>query len=128
VISGVSSSTAQKSSGARSLAVQFDGGADSQSVFIASPAAPAGATVTFKVWVPTGSAITSVQPFTLQGAAGGWGWSDSWQAITSLKTNAWNTVSVNVPQNAVTPLYQLGITFTTSGSWKGTAYIDAVNW
>src|SRR5262249_11997956 len=30
--------------------------------------------------------------------------------------------------NAVTPLFELGVQFTTSGAWSGTAYVDSVSW
>jgi hypothetical protein len=127
-ITSVASSTTQAASGTHSLAVQFNGAAGSPLAFVASPTAPAGAKVNLKVWLPAGSAITAIQPFVLQGASGGWTWTSSWQAIGSLKTNAWNTVSVTIPSNAVTPLYQLGVQFTTNARWTGTAYIDAVSW
>jgi hypothetical protein len=128
MLTSVASSTAQKRSGTHALAVQFNGAADSQSVYVAAPSTPAGATLTFNVWLPQGSAISSVQPFALQGAAGGWTFTGNWQATSGLKTNAWNAISLKVPSNAATPLYQLGVTFTTSSTWTGTAYLDAVSW
>ncbi len=49
-------------------------------------------------------------------------------SISQLSTNAWNTITVTVPSNAVTPLYQLGVQFNTNATWTGTCYIDAVSW
>src|SRR5207253_1758502 len=71
MITGVSSSTAQASAGRHSLAVNINGAAGTQDVHIANPIVPAGSTVTFHVWCPAGSPVSSVQPYALQGAAGG---------------------------------------------------------
>jgi hypothetical protein len=84
--------------------------------------------ITFRVWIPSGSAITSVQPYAFQGAAGGWAWTGVWRATSSLVTNAWNTIAVTVPSNAATPLDQIGVEFTTNSSSPVTAYVDAVTW
>ena len=93
-----------------------------------APSTPAGATVTFHVWFPAGSPITAVQPYVLQGAAGGWTWTGNWQAATSLQAGQWNTIRVAVPSNAVTPLDSLGVQFTTNASWSGAAYVDSIGW
>jgi len=129
MIAGVSSSTAQAFAGTHSLAVQFAGsGADTQIVFVSAPPTPAGKTVTFHVWIPPGSAVTAVQPYVQQGAAGGWLWTGDWQPASSLTPGAWNTLTVTVPANAATPLYQLGVQFFTNAPWSGTCYVDSVGW
>jgi len=89
---------------------------------------PAGATVTFHVWVPAGSGLTAVQPYAQQGAAGSWAWSGNYQPIANLTANAWNTMTVSVPPGAATPLYQLGVELDTGGAWSGTVYVDSVSW
>jgi len=127
-ITSVSQSTTQHFSATHSLAVNFNGAAGSPLAYVASPSTPAGKTVTFHVWIPSGSKITSIQPYVQQGSGGGWTWTGTYVAIGSLATNAWNTITVAVPSNAVTPLYQLGVQFTTSATWTGTCYIDAVSW
>lgn len=127
-IVSVASSTARAYAGSRSLAVNFNGSAGVSLVRVSAPAAPRGATVTFRVWLPSGSRISSIQPYVLQGASGGWAWTGAWRATSSLTTNAWNTITVTVPSNAATPLHELGVEFTTNGTWSGTAYIDAVTW
>jgi hypothetical protein len=127
-IKSVSTSATQHFSGLRSLAVSFTGtAAGQQSVYVANPATAAGKLVTFHVWIPAWSKISAVQPYALQGASGGWAWSGNWQAIGSLKTGAWNTLTVQLPANA-TALAQLGVQFTTSAAWTGTAYVDSVAW
>ena len=77
-----------------------NGAAGDASATVASPATPAGKVVSFHVWLPSGSAISAIQPFVLQGASGNWTWTGNWQPIGSLKTNAWNMLTVTVPANA----------------------------
>jgi hypothetical protein len=127
-IAGVAASTTRAFLGTSSLAVSFNGAAGSPTAFVRTPATPAGATISFRVWLPSGGAITSVQPYVLQGATGGWTWTGSYRAASSLTANAWNTITVTVPANAKTPLDQLGVEFTTNKTWSGTAYVDAVSW
>lgn len=128
-ITGVASSTARAFAGARSLAVTFGGTTGgARTVSVGSPGAGAGRTVTFRIWFPSGSPITSIQPYVQQGGAGGWLWTGSWRGTSSLTANAWNTITVTVPSNAVTPLFQLGVEFSTNAAWSGTAYVDSVGW
>jgi len=127
-ITSVVNSTNRAADGTHALAIQFDGAAGSPSAFVAAPSIPAGATVSLKVWIPAGSAISAIQPFVLQDASGGWTWTSAWLPIESLRTNDWNTVALTLPSNATTPLFQLGVQFITNASWTGTAYVDAVTW
>ena len=39
-----------------------------QQVYVGSPATPAGANVTFHIWIPSGSKVSSIQPYVQQGA------------------------------------------------------------
>ena len=124
-----SRSTAQVFAGKAALAVHLaSSAAFTQTVSVASPAAPAGAMVTFHVWVPSGANVSSIQPYLMQGAGGGWVWTGQWETASQLKLGAWNTVTVTVPSNAATPLYQLGVQFTTSGASSAIAYVDSVSW
>jgi hypothetical protein len=84
--------------------------------------------VTFHVYVPSGAPLTSVQPYVLQGAGGGWAWTGNWQPGSALHAGQWNTLSVTVPSNAALPLAELGFELTTSASWTGSLYLDAVSW
>ena len=83
--------------------------------------------MSFRVWVPSGSGLSSIQPFVLQGASGNWTWTGSWRAISSLTANAWNTITVTVPSNAAA-LFQLGVEVRAGTSWTGTVYVDSVGW
>src|SRR5208282_5449688 len=92
-IAGVATSTAQHFAGRQSLAVNFDGtAAGTSSVSVGNVAVTAGTTITFHVWIPSGSQITELQPY-LQDY--NWAWtSDSYGNLTA---NAWNTITVTVP-------------------------------
>lgn len=124
----VGNSSLQHFSGLQSLAVKLSGAAGSASVAVANPATPKGKTVTFHVWIPSDSAITTVEPYVLQPASGGSVRTATTKAIGALTSNAWNTITVKVPTNAVTPLAQLGVKFVTNAKWTGTCYVDAVGW
>src|SRR2546428_13122621 len=90
--SGVARSTTRAYRGTASLAVSFNGTAGgTQQAYVASPSTPAGRTVTYHVWFPAASQLTSIQPYVQQGAAGGWTWTRDWQPVSSLHAGAWNT-------------------------------------
>jgi hypothetical protein len=123
-IAGVATSTAQHYAGRQSLAVNFDGtAASTSSASVGYVDITAGTTITFHVWIPSGSQITVLQPY-LQDY--NWAWTSSWYG--NLTANAWNTITLTVPSTAVTPVQELGIQFTANAAWSGTCYIDSVAW
>ena len=124
IVSGVATSTAQYFAGNQSLAVNFNSttnGTGSPSV--GNVAINPGTTITFRVWIPSGSTVTALQPYLMDQ---NWTWTSSWYG--SFTPNAWNTLTLTVPTNAVTPLNALGVQFVTSGAWTGTCYIDSIAW
>jgi len=125
-LTGAASSTTRAFAGTRSLAVSVAGNG-AANVVVGSPTTPAGRVVSFRVWIPSGSGLSSIQPFVLQGAAGNWTWTGNWRAASSLTANAWNTITVTVPSNAAA-LAQLGVEIRTATSWTGTVYVDSVGW
>jgi Mannanase, galactose-binding domain-like len=122
----VASSTDRAFSGTHSLKVSFSN-ASSGYAKLASPPTPAGATVTFRVWIPSGTVVASIQPYVLQGANGGWAWTGNWQPLANLHAGAWYTTTVQVPANA-SALAELGVQFSLNGSQTGALYVDSVNW
>jgi hypothetical protein len=129
LIQGVSASTTRAFAGRRSLEVKVAGAPKGMAkVFVPGASVPAGKTVSFRVWIPTGHRLTALQPFLLQGEAGGWKWSGTWVAATSLKAGTWNTVTLPVPAGAVSPFQELGLEIFTEASWKGSLYVDSVSW
>ena len=125
-LTGAASSTTRAFAGTHALAVNV-GGQGTATVVVASPAAGPGKVVTFHIWIPSGSGLSSLQPFVLQGVSGNWTWTGSWRAASSLTANAWNTITVTVPSNAAA-LAQLGVEVATGSSWTGTIYVDSVGW
>ncbi len=126
IVSGVATSTAQHFVGNQSLAVNFRssaGGTSSASVGNVSIAA--GTTITFHVWIPSSANLSAIQPFVQDY---NWAWIGNYTVYGNLTANAWNTIAVTVPTNAVTPLQILGVQFMTSAGWTNTCYIDSVSW
>ncbi len=124
IVSSIATSTAQHYAGNQSLAVNFNG----TSAGTASPSAggvsvSAGTAITFHVWIPSGSKVTTLQPYVQDY---NWNWTSSW--YPNLTANAWNTVTVTVPANAVSPLQALGVQFITSAGWTGTCFLDSVSY
>ena len=123
-VTGVATSTAQHYAGQRSLAVNFSSTAAAMSsVETSGVVVPSGATITFHVYIPAGSQITTVEPY-LQDY--NWGWTSN--PVTSFTPGAWNTFTLTVPSASITPLQRLGLRLTTGAAWTGTLYIDSVNW
>ena len=125
-VTSVTSTSERSFSGASSLKVNLSG-SGSGIAKVASPAVSAGKSVSFHVWLPAGSAFSAVQPYVLQGAAGGWVWTGNWQNAASLQAGSWNTLVVQVPANA-SALAELGVQFSLNGTATGTAYVDSVSW
>ncbi len=129
MITGIAPSATHVYAGANSLAVSIKATkSDTQYVFTSGSCPAPGKNVSFHIWIPSGSAISAVQPYIQQGGPGNWTWTGNYVGIGSLKTNAWNTITVTVPSDAATPLFQLGVEFYTSGAWTGTCYIDSIGW
>jgi hypothetical protein len=65
-IAGVATSTTRHFAGKQSLAVNFNGtAAGTSSAYVGNADTTAGATITFHVWIPSGSKVTSLQPLQL---------------------------------------------------------------
>ena len=126
-ISSIASSTVQHFSGSKSLAVNF-AGTGTASTYVMAPTTPAGKAITYRVWIPYTNKIASVTCYVMQGALGGWTYSSMQKLKSQLTQGGWSTFTVTVPPNATTPLYQLGVQFSTSGTWTGTCYVDSIAW
>ncbi len=124
LISGVATSTAQHYAGKQSLAVNINStNGTSASLKIGGVSVLPGQTITFRIWIPSGHKISNLQPYMQDN---NWGWASGWYG--SFTANAWNTLSLTVPANAVSPFHYLGIQFNTSAGWTNTCYIDSVSW
>ncbi len=124
IIAGITTSNAQHYAGNQSLAVNINSTTSgSSSVSVGNVAVLPGMTITFRVWIPSGHKISNLQPYMQDH---NWGWTSSWYG--SFTPNAWNTVALTVPANAVAPFRNLGIQFNTSAGWTNTCYLDSVSW
>jgi hypothetical protein len=122
--SGLTNSTVQKYAGNRSLAVNFNStSAGELWVKLNNAPVPAGATVTFRVWIPSGHKISTIEPIVQDY---NWNWDQSWYG--SFTTNAWNTLTVTVPSSRTTPLQRVNLKFTTNAGWTNTCYVDSISW
>jgi hypothetical protein len=123
----VEPTTAEHFLGANALAGPLN--ATSPQVYdlaVLAPRVPPGATVTFHVLVPAGSTVTWVQPYVEQGPPSNL-LTGKMVPIGQLSIDAWNTLTVAVPANAA-PLQALGVRFNVSAPWRGTVYVDSVDW
>ena len=124
IISGVSQSTTQHYAGTGALAVNFNSAASgNSSVTVGGMTVLPGVTVTFRVWIPSGHKISFIQPYMQDN---NWAWTSSW--FGSFTPNAWNTLTLTVPANAVSPFQVFGLQFATSAGWTNTCYLDSVSW
>jgi hypothetical protein len=124
IIAGVATSTAQHYAGNQSLAVNINSTASgSSSVSIGNVSVLPGQTITFHVWIPSGYNISNLQPYLQDN---NWAWASI--SYGSFTPNAWNTLSLTVPANAVSPFHNLGIQFNTSAGWTNTCYLDSISW
>ncbi len=122
----ITRSTALHYAGQASLAASIaSGGANLYQVTaVPSPAIPAGAMVTFHVFVPTGSTIDWVQPYVQDSA---FAWTGAYALVTDLTVGAWNTFTLKVPTPSAAIAW-IGTQVHVTGVWTGTVYLDAVNW
>ena len=125
IVSGIATSTAQHYAGNQSLAVNISSTTNETGTpTVGNVAIAAGSTINFHVWIPSGAKISAIQPFVQDH---NWTWTGNYTVSGNLTPNAWNTITVTVPANAVTPMQKLGVQFFTSAAWTGTCYIDSVS-
>ncbi len=126
-ITGVLDSDGEAYAGCKSLSVSFNTSnfAASATAYILSPTEiKPGQMITMHMWIPTGSKLTSVNPFITNTS---WTWlASDYQGISELKAGQWNTFSFTVPSSAPTTFGELGVKFDSSEAWTGQVYIDSI--
>ncbi|HYP74625.1 MAG TPA: PA14 domain-containing protein [Polyangiaceae bacterium] len=125
-LTSVTNSSERAFSGSGSLKVNLSG-SGTATVKVASPSVSPGKSVSFHVWLPSGSVVSAIQPYIVQDGAGGWLWTGTWQTAASLQAGSWNTLVVQVPANA-SALFELGVQFSLNGTVSGSAYVDSISW
>lgn len=88
----------------------------------------AGSTVTLHVWIPP-SGVFGVQPFILYQPAGAAAaiWAGVLTTTTNLTRGQWNTFTQKIPADAQR-VVELGVEWRTETAWRGTVYVDSVDW
>jgi len=121
----VTNSSVQHYAGRGSLAVNISNtNASTATVQIGGTYILPGTTVTFHVWIPSGSKVTSIQPYMQD-----YNWTWSWGSYNgNLTAGAWNTVTLTVPASSLAPFHYLSLEFNTSAAWTGACYLDSVSW
>ena len=123
IISSLTTSTVQKYAGNQSLAVNINATSSSTGTpSIGNVAVVPGTAITFHFWIPGGNVISSIQPYIQYN-----NWATWVGNYVPNPPSGWNTITVNVPANAVSPVNSLGVQISTSGAWTGTCYIDSVS-
>lgn len=109
--------------GSSSLKVSLNGSSSGRVWTKPATSPPPGATISFRVYIPSGTPISAVQPYV---ADANWVWSESWNP--NLPRNAWMTLSVAVPPGVSLPLKEIGVKFYLSAPHTGPVYVDAIQW
>ena len=133
VVASLDTTTAEVFRGQQALAVTISHagtGTDLGEAFVSAPATPAGAAVTYRVYVPSGTVIDHIQPFVQESAQSPvpWRWTGDYVDAADLVTDSWQTYTVTVPADAAMPLDSLGVEFGATGAGDTVCYIDAIDW
>jgi len=126
IISRVYSSDVHFFEGQRSLAIVFDGPYTRKSqVYTFRPTVEAGRTVSAYVLCPAKTHLNHIALFVEDRV---FTWSNDYRPITYLIPGGWTQLSVRVPSDAQMPLARVGLEFTADAPWKGTCFLDSVEW
>ncbi len=96
------------------------------------PVLKPGQTMTFRVWIPEGAPIKSIQPYVMPHNAD-WTameWNSSWKGYDMVKKGDWNEFTVTLPLTTDVSLtqHQFGIQVETSAEGNFTMYVDSIDW
>lgn len=126
MISRVYSSDVHFFEGQRSLAIVFDGPYTRKSqVYVFRPPVEAGRTVSAYVLCPAKTHLSHIALFAQDRK---FAWSNDYRPFSYLLPGGWTQLSVRVPSDAQIPLSRIGLEFTADAPWKGTCFLDSVDW
>ena len=92
---------------------------------------PAGATVVFRVWVPSDAPIKVIQPYVMPHGSDykSFKWYANWAGYESLKKDEWNKMIITLPKDMDMNLeQQIGVQCETTNSGTIALYVDSINW
>lgn len=92
---------------------------------------PAGAKVTFRVWIPSGAPLSEIQGFVMPHDPS-WDvikWNGAWGGYEYMKKDAWNELTLTMPEDTdMSLMQQVGVQFKTNDTGDFTVYIDSIDW
>jgi PKD repeat protein len=110
------------------IAVTEDGMSDAK---IDTKVIPAGSTITFRIWIPSGAPLTAIQAYCMPHNAD-WSdaqWNAKWGGYEFLTKDDWNEFTFVLPENTdMSYAQQLGIQVETSGEGDFSLYVDSIDW
>lgn len=110
------------------IAVSADGMSDAK---VDTKVIPAGSTITFRIWVPSGAPITAIQAYCMP-HNDDWSdakWNAKWGGYEYLTKDDWNEFSFVLPEDTnMDYAQQLGIQVETSGEGEFGLYVDSIDW
>jgi hypothetical protein len=109
--------------GVTSLRVGLDGSSDGRVWTEPTVSPSAGDVVSFRVFIPTGTPVTAVQPYV---SDANYSWHHSWNP--NLPRDGWMTVTVAIPEGVPGPMRELGMKVYLSEPHVGAIYIDSIDW
>ncbi len=125
-VTAVAVSTDQAAVGSKSLKITLNntsGQTQYPAIFVNTPSGlAAGTVVTYRYYVPSGSGVNAVSPFTQTSNVS---WTSTWNG--SPTKGSWATVTLTMPANPGT-FSNLGIQFGVPNGVSGSVYLDAVTW
>lgn len=118
--------------GDSSLRVDIAGSADGMSdAKIDTKIIPAGSTITFRIWIPSGAPLSAIQAYCMPHNAD-WSdtkWNAKWGGYEYLVKDEWNEFSFVLPEDTdMDYAQQLGIQVQTSGEESFSLYVDSIDW
>jgi DNA-binding winged helix-turn-helix (wHTH) protein len=126
MITQLTSSDAHSYKGRRSLGITFAGPFKPKTqVYVVEPAIPPGDFVLAEIWCPRENNLTSIAVFVEEGNGS---WDNDWEPKAQIDFGSWTKFRLLLPTDAVTPLRRVGVEFTSHAAWRGTCYLDSVEW
>ena len=109
--------------GVTSLRVGLDGSGDGRVWTEPTEGPSAGDVVSFRVFIPTGTPVSAVQPYV---SDANYSWHHSWNP--NLPRDGWMTVTVAIPEGVPGPMRELGMKVYLSEPHVGAIFVDSVVW
>jgi hypothetical protein len=129
LLSGLEVTNEQAFQGAGSLGLRLSTGSEKTRVMLKDPKIEPGTPYAiFRLYVPAGHALTEIIPYVQQAANTDYAWISSWYNAAELESDAWNTLFVRIPGDAVMPITELGLEFSGAAGEATTFYLDSVGW